>query len=133
MTTGTTTGVVERILRNEIDLGVVSLPISERQLEVVPLKASRWWRSSPARTRKLPARVTPQFLLQHPLLLEYARAHVRALIIDWLSAGGPEPRPAMELDNLEAVKRMVASGLGASIVPAARSAGRSRSASPPDR
>ena len=72
-----------------------------------------------ARTRKLPARVTPQFLLQHPLLLEFARAHVRALIIDWLSVGGTEPRPAMELDNLEAVKRMVASGLGVSIVPAA--------------
>ncbi len=52
-------------------------------------------------------------------MLEFARAHVRALIIDWLSAGGSEPRPAMELDNLEAVKRMVASGLGASIVPAA--------------
>src|SRR5262245_14509541 len=33
VTTGTTTGVVERIMRNEIDLGVVSLPIGERQLE----------------------------------------------------------------------------------------------------
>jgi DNA-binding transcriptional LysR family regulator len=58
-------------------------------------------------------------LLQHPLLLEFARAHVRALIIDWLSSDGSEPRPAMELDNLEAVKRMVASGLGVSIVPEA--------------
>ena len=44
---------------------------------------------------------------------------MRALIVDWLAQGGAEPRPAMELDNLEAVKRMVASGLGASIVPAA--------------
>ena len=63
--------------------------------------------------------MTPHFLLQHPLLLEFARAQVRALIVDWLSQGGAEPRPAMELDNIEAVKRMVASGLGASIVPAA--------------
>ena len=38
VTTGTTTGVVERMLRNEIDLGVVSLPISERLLELVPLR-----------------------------------------------------------------------------------------------
>ena len=118
-TTGTTTGVVERLLRNEIDLGIVSLPISERQLEVIPLKAEPLVAIFAARTRKLPARITPQFLLQHPLLLEFARAHVRALIIDWLSVGGTEPRPAMELDNLEAVKRMVASGLGVSIVPAA--------------
>jgi DNA-binding transcriptional LysR family regulator len=119
VTTGTTTGVVERLLRNEIDIGVVSLPVSERGLEVVALKreplVAIFARSAP----KPPARVTPDFLLQHPLLLEYARAHVRTMIVDWLSAGGQEPRPAMELDNLEAVKRMVASGLGASIVPAA--------------
>jgi len=119
VTTGTTSGVVERILRNEIDLGVVSLPISEKILDIVPLKAEPLVAIFPARTPKLPARVTPQFLLKHPLVLEFARAHVRALIIEWLSAGGGEPRPAMELDNLEAVKRMVASGLGASIVPAA--------------
>ncbi len=119
VTTGTTTGVVERILRNEIDLGIVSLPISERQLDIVALKGEPLVAIFAARTRNLPARITPQFLLQYPLLLEFARAHVRALIIDWLSAGGTEPRPAMELDNLEAVKRMVASGLGVSIVPAA--------------
>lgn len=119
VTTGTTSGVVERILRNEIDLGVVSLPLSERLLDVVPMKREPLVAIFSARVARLPARVTPQFLLQQPLLLEFARAQVRALIIEWLSAGGAEPRPAMELDNLEAVKRMVASGLGASIVPAA--------------
>ncbi len=119
VTTGTTSGVVERILRNEIDLGVVSLPISERLLDVVPLKREPLVAILPAQAKRVPARVTPQVLLQYPLILELARAHVRALIVDWLSAGGAEPRPAMELDNMEAVKRMVASGLGASIVPAA--------------
>jgi DNA-binding transcriptional LysR family regulator len=119
VTTGTTTGVVERILRNEIDLGIVSLPISERSLDVVPLKDEPLVAIFSARVKNVPARVTPQFLLQHPLLLEFARAHVRALIINWLSVASAEPRPAMELDNLEAVKRMVAAGLGASIVPAA--------------
>jgi DNA-binding transcriptional LysR family regulator len=119
VTTGTTSGVVERIVRNEVDLGVVSLPLSERQLDVVPLKREPLVAIFAARVPRLPARVTPEFLLQHPLLLEFARAQVRALIIEWLSAGGAEPRAAMELDNLEAVKRMVASGLGASIVPAA--------------
>ena len=110
VTTGTTTGVIERILRNEIDLGVVSLPISERLLEIVPLRSEPLVAIFSARVRDLPTRVTPQFLLQQPLLLEFARAHVRALIMDWLSIDGVEARPAMELDNLEAVKRMVASG-----------------------
>jgi DNA-binding transcriptional LysR family regulator len=119
VTTGTTGGIAERILRNEIDLGVTSLPIGERRLSVVPLRREPLVAIFSSRVSGVPARVTPQFLLQHPLLLEFARAQVRALIVEWLSEGGAEPRPAMELDNLEAVKRMVASGLGASIVPAA--------------
>jgi DNA-binding transcriptional LysR family regulator len=119
VTTGTTAGVVERILRNEIDLGVVSLPISERLLDVVPLKNEPLVAIFSAGASDLPARITPKFLLQYPLLLEFARAQVRALIMSWLAEGSADPRPAMELDNLEAVKRMVASGLGASIVPEA--------------
>ena len=119
VTTGTTSGVIERILRNDIDLGIVSLPVSERQLHIVPLRKELLVAIFSKQVQSLPARVTPQFLLQQPLLLEFARAQVRALIIDWLSKGSPGPRPAMELDNIEAVKRMVASGLGASIVPAA--------------
>jgi DNA-binding transcriptional LysR family regulator len=119
VTTGTTTGVVERILLNEIDLGIVSLPINERLLEVTPLKDEPLVAIFAAGTRGLPERVTPEYLLRYPLLLEFARAQVRALIIGWLSAGSSDPRPAMELDNLEAIKRMVAAGLGASIVPEA--------------
>ena len=119
VTTGTTTGVVERMLRNEIDLGVVSLPINERVLDLVPLMTEPMVAIFSDRTEDLPSRVTPQYLLQHTLILEYARAHVRALIMGWLAGDGAEVRPAMELDNLEAVRRMVAAGLGASIVPAA--------------
>jgi DNA-binding transcriptional LysR family regulator len=119
VTTGTTSGVVERILRNEIDLGVVSLPVGERLLETVPLKRERLVAIFSSQLAKVPARVKPRDLLEHPLVLEFARAQVRTLIFEWLSEGGAEPRPAMELDNLEAVKRMVTAGLGASIVPAA--------------
>jgi DNA-binding transcriptional LysR family regulator len=119
VTTGTTSGVIERILRNELDLGIVSLPVTERLLDIAPLFKEPLVAIFSKRVGGLPDRVTPQFLLQQPLLLEFARAQVRALIIDWLSKGSPDPRPAMELDNIEAVKRMVASGLGTSIVPEA--------------
>ena len=119
VTTGTTTGVVERMLRNEIDLGVISLPINERLLDLVPLMTEPMVAIFSDRTENLPSKITPQYLLQHTLILEYTRAHVRALIMGWLAGDGAEVRPAMELDNLEAVRRMVAAGLGASIVPAA--------------
>jgi DNA-binding transcriptional LysR family regulator len=38
-------------------------------------------------------------------------------IIDWLSTAGPVPKPVMQFDNVEAIKSVVAVGLGASIVP----------------
>ncbi len=119
VTTGTTNSIVERIIRNEIDLGVVSLPVNDRLLDVAPLISEPLLAIFAAGVRGLPARITPQYLRKHPLLLEFARAHVRTMIIDWLSIEGVEARPAMELDNLEAVKRMVAAGLGTSIVPSA--------------
>ena len=118
VTTGTTTGVVERMLRNEIDLGIVGLPIAERLLDLVPLKTEPMLAIFSEHTENLPSKIAPQYLLQHTLILEYTRAHVRALIMGWLAGDGAEVRPAMELDNLEAVRRMVAAGLGASIVPA---------------
>jgi DNA-binding transcriptional LysR family regulator len=119
VTTGTTNSIVERIIRNEVDIGIVSLPVNERLLEIEPLFNEPLVAIFSTNARGLPARVTPPYLLQHPLVLEFARAHVRAMIIEWLSSGGVEARPAMELDNIEAVKRMVAAGLGASIVPIA--------------
>ncbi len=119
VTTGTTSGVVERLMRNELDAGVVSLPIDDRSLAVTPLRVEELVAIFPATIAMLPVEVTPRSLLQYPLILEYARAQVRTLIIDWLSVDGVAPRPAMELDNLEAVKRMVAAGLGVSIVPQA--------------
>ena len=37
----------------------------------------------------------------------------------WLDAAGVDARPAIELDNIEAIKNIVAAGLGMSIVPGA--------------
>src|SRR5262249_28105832 len=42
---------------------------------------------------------------------------LRMTIPAWLTAAGPPPRPVMEFDNVEAMKSVVAVGLGASIVP----------------
>ena len=40
-----------------------------------------------------------------------------AVNTDWLALAGPPPRPLMEFDNVEAMKSVVAVGLGVSIVP----------------
>jgi len=117
--TGTTSTTIERLVRNEVDLGIVSMPIEERALEVTPLFDEPLVAIFAERTRNLPDVITARDMHNHTLIIEYARAHVRMMVTDWLAAEGGEMRPAMELDNLQAVKRMVAAGLGASIVPRA--------------
>jgi DNA-binding transcriptional LysR family regulator len=66
---------------------------------------------------RLPDTVTPEYVLQQPLLLEHVNAGVHQLVMQWLTAHGATPRVRMHLGTIEAVKSAVASNLGMSIVP----------------
>jgi DNA-binding transcriptional LysR family regulator len=115
--TGNTVGMVEGILDDEIDFALVNLPVRERQIYAVPLRAEPLVAIFPADTPSVPRQVTPAFLVHHRLLLESPRAHIRALVLDWFSPATRQLRPAMTLDNFDTIVRMVAIGLGASVVP----------------
>ena len=45
------------------------------------------------------------------------RSNLAQLARDWLRAGGVEMRPAMEIDNIDVIKQVVAAGLGVALVP----------------
>lgn len=118
----TTSIQVDRLLADEIDFGVANLPVKERLIEVTPLKDEELVAILPAdlppgERKQVPRYVTPDYMVRHRLLLEFQRAHVRALAMDWLSPASRQLRPAMMLDNFDTISRMVAVGLGASIVP----------------
>lgn len=117
ITTGNTAGICEQLVANQIDLGVVSLPIEGRELATTPLLTEPLFAIFPPRTKHVPNVVTPRDMLGHPLLIEAGRAHVKMMVLEWLTVDGVMPRPTMELDNLEAVVRMVEAGLGVSLAP----------------
>ena len=114
----TTAAQVDRLLNEEIDFGLVNLPVKERLVQVIPLHTEQLVAIFPADTPGVPRHVTPEFMARHKLLLEAARAQVKALILDWISPATRQLRPAMLLDNFDTIARMVVVGLGASIVPA---------------
>ena len=87
-------------------------------VQVIPLHTEQLVAIFPADTPGVPRHVTPEFMARHKLLLEAARAQVKALILDWISPATRQLRPAMLLDNFDTIARMVVVGLGASIVPA---------------
>lgn len=117
ITTSTTQGVVDRMLANDIDLGFVTLPVDEKIFEVFSVRDDPLFAILPAQAGKVPAAITASRLAQHPLILEYERSNHSRIGRRWLQAAGFDGRPVMEIDNMEAIKQLVAAGLGASIVP----------------
>jgi DNA-binding transcriptional LysR family regulator len=117
VTSGTTVAVLAQLQRNELDAGIVNLPIDDRALEVVPLCEEPLVAIFPPDAKGAPLHATPQSLVQHSLIFERPHAQVNLLIVAWFAAAGFAPRPAMELDNLASAARMVGVGLGVSIVP----------------
>jgi DNA-binding transcriptional LysR family regulator len=63
-------------------------------------------------------RLRPADLADAPLILYERGGTVRRVIDDWFRRSRVRPRVAMELGNAEAIKRLVAAGLGVSIVSA---------------
>jgi len=114
---GLTATTLQMLKTNALDLGLCALPIEDPAFETVPLFKDELVAILPAELEHIPTRVSPAFLSQRPLILGGENSALRRTIMDWLALAGPPPKPLMEFDNVEAMKSVVAVGLGASIVP----------------
>jgi DNA-binding transcriptional LysR family regulator len=111
----TTRGIVDAVLQNTIDLGVVTLPVEEPHLRVTPLREERLVAILPQEMRNSTREITPDFIAGHPLILEPGA--IQRLVLDWASASSALRRPTMVIGTVEAIKTLVVAGLGVSIVP----------------
>jgi DNA-binding transcriptional LysR family regulator len=110
-----TLSMVDSVLRNELDIGLITLPIAEKSLEITPLYRENMVAILPTSLRDIPDQVTPEYVVRQFMVLEFGA--VSALIDQWLAAGSVAPQALMRLSAIEAVKIVVAAGLGVSIVP----------------
>jgi len=69
----------------------------------------------PTSLRDIPDQVTPEYMVRQFMVLEFGA--VSELIDQWLAAASVAPQSLMRLSAIEAVKIVVAAGLGVSIVP----------------
>ena len=115
--TGTTTDMVQRISSNDIDLGLVTLPVNERVFQTTPLRVEPFVAILPPAEADAPESLTPAALDRPDLIFLQTGATLRRQLDEWLAAGGVRTRPAMEISHTEAIKQTVAAGLGASLVP----------------
>lgn len=116
VTTGNSADIVRAVDDNLIDIGLVSLPVTGRIFEVTPLFDERFVAIAPEGTA-LPDVVTAKTLAERPLILYEPGANTRRITDDWLATSGAHVKPVMALGSVDAIKEMVAVGLGAALVP----------------
>jgi DNA-binding transcriptional LysR family regulator len=114
---GLTATTLQMLKTNALDLGLCAMPIEDPAFETIPLFNDDLVAILPMNLEGVPKEVTPAFLCRCPLILGSPQSALRRTVTAWLTLAGPPPRPVMEFDNVEAMKSVVAVGLGASIIP----------------
>jgi DNA-binding transcriptional LysR family regulator len=111
-----TQDAVANVLQNKIDLGLVALPVENKQLKVTPLCGEMLVAILPRDTRGVPDQVTPAYVARQNLLTEHTRSSAYPLVLGWL---GKEQmlRDPMPIGTVDALKTAVASKLGMALVP----------------
>jgi DNA-binding transcriptional LysR family regulator len=114
--TGNAPEIRRAVVANELDIGVVSLPVRERELVVTPLHRDEIVAITPPGPKWRKLRVaTPAQLAGESLILFEQGGTIRSVIDGWFRAAGVSPGLPMELGNTEAIKKLVGAGLGLSI------------------
>lgn len=122
ITTGVSARIVEEVLSGEVDVGLVTGSGDEASLHealtVVPLAEYATCVVVPP-THPLAGQgsIRAAELAGSPLILMETGTNLRTYVDRLLSAAGVEEQVAMELDNVEAIKRMIEADLGVSLLP----------------
>lgn len=117
VSTGNTDGILKAVEENRLDLALVTLPAAGRSLVITPLMDDEFVAIFSADEPRVPDSMTPTALADHSMVVFEAGSGTRLLIDEWFFKAGLRLKPVMELGSIEAIKEMVAAGLGYSIVP----------------
>ncbi|HEX2887991.1 LysR family transcriptional regulator [Vineibacter terrae] len=117
VTTGNTGDVLKALETSQLDVGLVTLPASGRMFEVIPVLDDAFVAIAAADDTRLPRQATPAALAKLPLVLYETAGNTRRVVDDWFMRAGIRMTPVMELGSVEAIKELVAAGLGCAVLP----------------
>ena len=129
VTVAATEEIAAGLLSRRFDLGLLSIPVAEDKLTILPLFEEELLGLRPAHqssVRSKIVRLQPEELNGAPFLLYPGRSNMRMIIDGFFQQAGVTPRVIMEADDTEAIKRLVESGFGYSILPEFSLRGQSR-------
>lgn len=116
--TGSSDVILRLIRSRSVDIGLLTLPIVARDLEVMPvLKEEMVVLSAPNHPLAQEKTVDAAQLGRYPLVLYEPGSNTRKLLDRYFLEQGVPVDVAMETENVEIIKAMVGSGLGVTVVP----------------
>jgi DNA-binding transcriptional LysR family regulator len=120
VTVAQTEEIVAGLLSRQFDLGLISLPVTNDQLKILPLFEEELLVLRPSHARVSGNRVGTvglEELARASFVLYPKRSNMRAIIDQFFNHAGISPRVIMEADDTEAIKSLVQSGFAYSILP----------------
>lgn len=116
---GRTREILQLLLDQQIDLGLVTSPVRHRTVETIPLYRDRMVVVARADhpLAEAASPVDAAALGPHRLILFERGSGFRTYLEEVFESKGQLLHPDMELDSIEAIKEMVLAGLGISVVP----------------
>ncbi|HEY1546021.1 MAG TPA: LysR family transcriptional regulator [Xanthobacteraceae bacterium] len=116
--TGNTPEILDRLEAGALDVALVTRPVRmSRSVVQTRLLADPLLALVPKALAPAAGAIGATQLARLPLILYEAGGNTRTIVDTWFERAGVAPSPIMELGNVEAIKVLVASGLGASVLP----------------
>jgi DNA-binding transcriptional LysR family regulator len=120
ITVSATEEMVAGLLDRRFDLALITLPVDDENLTILPLFEEELLIIQPSPTMIKGwhiGSITPEEIAAAQFLLYPRRSNMRTIIDRFFRDAGIAPRVAMEADDTEAIKRLVEAGFGYSILP----------------
>jgi DNA-binding transcriptional LysR family regulator len=120
VTVSQTEEIVAGLLSRQFDLGLISLPVTNDQLRILPLFEEELLVLRPSQVRVPGSRIGSvqlDELAKASFVLYPKRSNMRSIIDQFFRRAGISPRVIMEADDTEAIKSLVESGFAYSILP----------------
>ncbi len=115
---GTSEQILGRLRKHDVDLGLLTLPIVAKDLEVIPVLKEEMvvvaGKGHPLTRRRV---VEAEELGRYPMILYEAGSNTRKAVDGFFVDAGVAPDVAMETENVEIIKAMVSSGIGVTVIP----------------
>jgi DNA-binding transcriptional LysR family regulator len=114
--TGNAPDIARAVTANTLDVGLVSLPVRDRDLTVLPFYRDELVAIAPPQPAWRRRRsISGAELARESLILFEQGSTQRRVVEAWFHRAGVSPAHAMDLGNTEAIKQLVGAGLGLSI------------------